>query len=268
MPHPSRRSLRTGLTLAALALAFACGGGGDTPSTANAGGTTPAAGAEPAAAAAVPSGPTGTLAGVVTYDDGDADTVIRMDADPVCQQLHPNPVETETLVKDAQGHLANVFVYVKDGLQGRWAPPAETVTLQQRGCVYTPHVAAAMVGQKVKIVNDDPTLHNVHGMAKVNEEFNQGQPFQGMELEKTFDKPEIGMRFKCDVHPWMLAYLHVMPNPFFAVTREDGSFTIPNLPPGTYTVEAWHEQLGTREGKATVAANGTATLDFTFKPAA
>lgn len=258
----AQKFLRAAVSVAALALVVACGGGGDKPAA-----TADAPAAEPDAAA--PSGPTGTVAGVVNYTNGDADTPIKMDADPVCQSLHSSEVTTETVVKGPAGQLANAFVYVKDGLQGgSWPKPSEPLRLTQKGCVYSPHVSAVMVGQPVKIVNDDPTLHNVHALAKTNAEFNQGQPFQGMELDKTFDKAEMAIPVKCDVHPWMLSYLHVMDHPFFAVTKEDGSFSIPNLPPGTYTIEAWHEQLGTQTQQVTVPASGTAQANFDFKPAA
>jgi hypothetical protein len=140
--------------------------------------------------------------------------------------------------------------------------------IDQKGCQYLPHVQGVMVGQKVKIVNSDPTLHNIHAHAKANPEFNQGQPFQGMEMEKVFDKVEVMIPFRCDVHPWMASYMGVLDHPFFAVSKADGSFEIPNLPPGSYTLEAWHESLGTQTADVTVAAGAPADANFSFKPAA
>jgi hypothetical protein len=190
-----------------------------------------------------------------------------MDADPVCAGLHSSPVESQTRVTGAGGELANVLVYIKTpGVTGR--APSEPVKLVQEGCIYKPHVAAVVVGQPLKVVNGDPTLHNVHALAKVNTEFNQAQPFQNMELDKTFDKPEMAIPIKCDVHPWMLSYLSVLPHPYFAVTGEDGSFSIDGVPAGTYEVEAWHESLGTQTGSATVTAGGASDLSFSFGAAA
>jgi plastocyanin len=258
----SQKILRAFCGVAALALVAACGGGEEAPAA-----SAPAADAT--APAAAPAGPSGSVAGKVTYVDGDADTPIKMDADPVCQSLHQSEVHTETVVKGAAGELANAFVYVKDGLPaGSYPTATEAVRLEQQGCVYKPHVTGVRVGQPVKIVNNDPTLHNVHALPKANTEFNQGQPFQGMELDKTFDQAEMAIPIKCDVHPWMLSYLHVMDHPFFAVSKEDGSFEIPDLPPGTYTIEAWHEQLGTQQQSVTVPESATAQANFEFKPAA
>ena len=183
------------------------------------------------------------IAGTISYANGDPDAAIQMDADPVCTGLHTEPVHTEKIVIDGGG-LANVFVYVKSGLTGSYPAPAEKAMLNQQGCQYSPHVSGIMVGQTLVIKNSDPTLHNVHALPKKNEEFNQGQPFQDMELEKTFDQAEVMVPFKCDVHPWMSSYMGVMDHPFFAVTGADGAFSIDGLPAGDYVIEAWHEDLG------------------------
>jgi plastocyanin len=254
------RMLAPALALAVVALP-GCGGGGESAEPA----APAAADSAPAAAApAVDASQTGSIKGAVTLQDGaDPDTAIKMDADPVCAGLHTTPVESQTRVTGAAGQLANVLVYVKTpGVTGR--APAEPLTLTQEGCIYKPHVAAVVVGQPVKIVNGDPTLHNVHALAKSNPEFNQAQPFQNMELEKKFDKPEMAISVKCDVHPWMQSYISVLPHPYFAVTGEDGSFTIDGVPAGTYEVEAWHESLGTQTGQATVTAGGAADVSFQF----
>jgi plastocyanin len=246
------------LALAVVALP-GCGGGGEDKAAAPAAESAPAADSAPA----VDSSQTGSIKGAVAFAGGtDPDTALKMDADPVCAGLHSAPVESQT-VAGAAGQLANVLVYIKTpGVTGK--APSTPVTLKQEGCIYHPHVAAVVVGQPLKVVNGDPTLHNVHALAKTNTEFNQAQPFQNMELDKTFDKPEMAISIKCDVHPWMQSYLSVLPHPYFAVTGEDGSFTIEGVPAGTYEVEAWHESLGTQTGQATVTAGGAADLAFSF----
>jgi plastocyanin len=251
-----------------VALAFAiaavgCGGGGETTSSTSSASSAPAA---PAAPTAAPSGPTGSVAGVATYSNGDPDAVIAMDADPVCMSLHSAPVETEKVVA-ADGNLANVFVYVKEGLTGSFPEPSGSKVLDQNGCQYKPHVSGIQVGQTLVIRNSDETLHNVHALPSKNSEFNNGQPFKGMELEHTFDTQEVMVPFKCDVHPWMNSYIGVVTHPFFAVTGTDGSFSIEGLPVGDYVLEAWHEQLGTKTMSVSVTDGGTAAAAFDFSPA-
>ena len=243
------------VALIAAFTAVACGGGSDAP---------PAEAPEPAEPVA--SGPTGSVAGVVTYVNGDPDAEISMDADPACVSMHSEPVHTEKVVA-TDGNLANVVVYVKDGVSGSYPPPSESALLDQVGCQYRPHVQAVQVGQTVVIRNSDETLHNVHALPSVNAEFNNGQPFQGMELEHSFDAVEVPVPLKCDVHPWMASYIAVLDHPFFAVTGTDGSFSIDGLPAGDYVVEAWHEELGTREMSVSVAADAAAAASFDFSPA-
>jgi len=125
-------------------------------------------------------------------------------------------------------------------------------------------VFGVMVGQTLEITNSDPTLHNIHALPKGNQEFNTGQPIQGMKTTHVFTNAEVMVPFKCDVHGWMNAYIGVLPHPFFATTGADGAFSISGLPPGTYTIEAWHEKLGTKTQSVTIAASGTATADFSF----
>ena len=254
----SKKVLSSALALAALTV-MACGGGGEAPA--------PKTEAPPAAPAATAQSGNAAITGSASYVNGDPDAEIRMAADPVCDGLHKEPVYSEKVVA-ADGKLANVFVYVKSGLTGSYPAPSESALLNQQGCKYTPHVSGIMVGQTLVIRNSDPTLHNVHAMAKKNEEFNQGQPFQDMEIEKTFDTPEVMVPFKCDVHPWMSSYLGVLDHPFFAVTGADGSFSIDGLPAGSYEVEAWHEELGARTLTVEVAADGSAQAEFDFSPAA
>jgi plastocyanin len=164
------------------------------------------------------------------------------------------------------GGLQNVFVYVKDGLGNRtFAAPATPVVLDQQGCHYVPHVVGIQVGQPMEIVNSDSTLHNVHALPKENGEFNQGQPLKGMKNVHTFTTKEVMVPFKCDVHGWMNAWVGVLDHPFYAVTGNDGSFSIKGLPPGTYTIEAWHEKLGTQTQMVTIGEKETKDVAMTFK---
>jgi plastocyanin len=241
-----------------LALLVACGGGGEKTSDTE----TPQASS--ATAPAVDTANAGSVKGTVTYDGPDEDTPIAMNADPTCAGLHPTPVDTNAYaVKD--GKLGNVFVYVKSGLEGKSFPvPAEKKELDQQGCLYHPRIFGIQVGQPLTIKNSDATLHNIHAMPKSNTEFNQGQPIQNMSFDKTFDKVEVMVPFKCDVHPWMSAHMGVVDNPYYAVSGDDGTFTIDKLPPGTYTLEAWHEKLGTATQQVTVAPNQAADVTFAF----
>lgn len=208
----------------------------------------------------------GTINGTVTYDGPIPKfKEIKMDADPVCLTHHKNPVYPQTLLLGDNQTLGNVFVYVKSGLTKKvYPPPAEPVVLDQKGCEYTPHVAGVMIGQTLKILNPDGTLHNVHAMSKINPEFNLAMPKFRTETSKTFDKAEFMFAIKCDVHPWMGAWISVMDHPFFATTQKEGTFTIADLPAGTYEIEAWHEKLGTKVMKVTVGSDDTQILEFVF----
>jgi plastocyanin len=175
------------------------------------------------------------------------------------------PTDERVLIGDA-GALQNVFVYVKDGLGNlRFPIPATSVVLDQKGCHYVPHVLGVQVGQNLEVVNSDPTLHNVHAVAKANQEFNQGQPLPGMKFTRQFSTPEVMVPFKCDVHSWMNAFIGVLDHPYFAVTGADGSFSLKGLPPGTYTIEAWHETLGTQTQSVTIGEKESKEIAFTFK---
>jgi plastocyanin len=190
--------------------------------------------------------------------------MIRTSSDPVCER-DGGVVASERLLVGPENQLQNVFVYVKDGLANIAFPvPAEPVILDQKGCRYDPHVFGVQVGQRVEVVNSDPTLHNVHGVARVNQEFNTGQPEQGMRFIRTFSASEVMVAFKCDVHGWMSAYAGVVAHPFFAVTGADGQFSIKGVPPGTYSIEAWHEMLGTRTQSVTVGQREAKRISFTF----
>jgi hypothetical protein len=208
----------------------------------------------------------GTISGNVAFTGTPpAPQKIGMEADPICAGLHKEPVFTEDVVVNPNGTLRHVFVYVKEGLEGKTFPvPAQAVVFDQRGCHYSPHVFGVQVNQTLEILNSDPTLHNVHGMPTQSREFNLGMPIQGMKLTRKFDKPEVMVKFKCDVHPWMNAYAGVLTHPFFSVTGEEGTFEIKDLPAGSYVVEAWHEKYGTQTQSVTVDETGTQTVNFSF----
>ena len=176
-----------------------------------------------------------------------ANAAIKMNADPYCMTANKTPQTQETYMVGKAGELGNVFVYVQDGLGDRtFEAPNDPVVIDQQNCRYHPHVMGLMVGQPLQILNSDPTLHNIHAIPTKNQEFNTGQPIQGMKTDHLFTATEVMVPFKCDVHGWMNAYAGVLDHPFFAVTGEDGTFSIKGLPPGTYKLAAWHEKLGTQ----------------------
>ena len=261
MRHRSR-SHRFGSHCLAAAMALsmlvaACGGGNaSAPATTAAPGPPPTP-VDPATAA--------TVRGKISFaGTAPARQPIRMTSDPNCAQPGA-PATAETVIVGGGGELQNVFVYVKDGLGNRtFAVPTTAATLDQRGCQYTPHVIGVQVGQPLEIVNSDATLHNVHAVPKQNGEFNTGQPLKGMKHTHTFSTKEVMVLFKCDVHGWMNAYVGVLDHPFFAATGADGSFALKGLPPGTYTIEAWHEKLGTQTQTVTVGEKETKDVAMTF----
>jgi plastocyanin len=254
----TRQLLRGTLYLSIVVLVAAGCGGGSEPAK-------PAAPAPPAATDKA-DGP-GVITGTVTFDGTPPRAApLPMDSDPKCT---PEPgAVSERLVVGSGKALKNVFVYVKDGLGARtYAVPTTAVVFDQKGCRYVPHVFGVQAGQTFEIANSDNTLHNVHALPKANREFNFGQPPKTPPVSRVFDKPEIGAPFRCDVHGWMNAYVNVVSHPFFAVTKDDGTFEIKGLPPGTYTVELWHEQLGTQSQSVTVDAAAPAKLAVAFKAA-
>ncbi len=222
---------------------------------------TPTPGSQPTASA----GGSSTVRGSVRLT-GEAPTpsAIKMSADPVCQQQHAAPFYGEEVVVNAGGMLKHVFVYVKEGVQGTFPPPTTPAVLNQSGCWYAPHVMGLQVNQPLEIVNSDATLHNVNAKPTANQPFNLAQPVKGMKATKKFAKPEVMVKFKCNVHPWMNAYAGVVEHPFFSVTDDGGAFTIAGLPAGAYVLEAWHEKYGTETQRLTVADGETASVEFTF----
>ena len=193
--------------------------------------------------------------------------VYRLDGDPKCVQLAAGEERrTENVLVGPGNTLQNAFVYVKSGLPPGFYPvPSQPVVLDQQKCRYTPHVIGVQVGQSLTIRNSDPLLHNVRSDGTVNQPFDVATPLQGIEVKRTFSTREVMVPFKCNVHAWMTAYVGVLEHPFFAVTDAAGRFSIANLPPGSYTLEVWHETFGTQTQQVTVAAKESKDLAFTYK---
>ena len=177
-----------------------------------------------------------------------------------------SPQKSEEVVVNDNGTLRNAFVWVKSGLPDKhWQVPTAAVELDQSGCMYKPHVLGVMTGQNIEIKNTDPTNHNIHPLPKSNQEWNESQPPGSVPKMQSFARQEVMIPVKCNIHPWMRAYIGVVSHPFFAVTGDDGTFTIKGLPPGTYTIETWHEKYGTQDQQVTVGAKESKTVDFSFK---
>ncbi len=233
----------------------------------------------PPAAAALPlfepdEATAATLSGTISFTGTPpARKPIQMESMPECAAMHPAPVlEEDVIVQD--GKLQNVFVYIKAGLEGkRFKVPEDAVLINQKGCMYEPHVFGMMATQSLLVRNSDHTAHNIHSLAKVspNPQFNFGQTQPKDDLltttskDKTFLAPEIMVKVKCEVHGWMHCWVGVLPHPYFAVSDEKGGWKIPNRPPGKYTIEAWHEKLGTQTQEIELKAGETKALDFTFE---
>ncbi len=191
---------------------------------------------------------------------------INMDQDPVCTEKHHGPVFAEDGAVNSNGTLPNVFVYVKAGAEKyTFAPPTESVTLDQVGCMYSPHVLGLMAGQVLEIASRDPTTHNIHPIPVNNREWNMAQTPGADVIKQKFMHPEIMIPVKCNQHPWMRAWIGVTSNPFFAVTGGDGAYTLKGLPPGDYTIGAWTATFGAEEQRVTLGAKETKTLNFKFQ---
>jgi plastocyanin len=217
-----------------------------------------------------PTGNEGTITGKVLFDGASAPETkpIDMAADAACAAKNPNAVAEDVVVKN--GAVEYVFVYIKDGqtTEGnkkldsfKWDAPGDA-TLDQSGCHYVPHMVAVQVGQKLNVTNSDPTTHNVNVQPKNNDPFNQAQGQSAPPITAVFKRAEVLIPAKCNQHPWMKAWIAVTKHPFAAVTKEDGTFTIKNVPPGTYTLEAWHEKFGTKTAQVKVDSKGTVTQEF------
>lgn len=249
------------MTLSLIAIAAGCGGGGGDEAAPAGGEAAPSAGyfkVDPAKAA--------TITGKINLE-GDPPKVrpINMSAELDCKELHTGAVMPEVVVaKD--GKLQNVFVWVKSGLgDKKFEVSSEPVRLNQKGCVYVPHVLGLQTNQLIKIANSDPMTHNVHPLPKKNREWNKSQSPGASELEYRFPRVELKLAVKCNIHPWMRSYIHVVEHPFFAVTGADGTFEIKGLPAGAYTIEAVHERLGEQEISVTVGDAESKDVELTFK---
>ena len=209
----------------------------------------------------------GDIQGEISFD-GKAPKMksLRMDADPVCVANNTVVPRREWLILDENNGIKNVLVFVKESsnksLEGEFNAPENPAVIDQNGCVYVPHVLGVMVGQKLDILNSDGTLHNIHALPRVNKEFNKAMPRSKKRMTVQFDKSEAPFKVKCDVHPWMGAFIGVFEHPYFAVTDDDGSYVISGLEPGDYVIEAWHERLGSQTANVTV---GDSAANFTFK---
>ena len=207
----------------------------------------------------------GSITGTITFE-GKAPKMrpLKLDADPICVVNNEIAPKKEWLILDENKGVKNVLVFVTEGLNIDYSPPEEPVVIDQKGCIYSPHVLGIMAGQQLDILNNDGTLHNIHALPKVNKEFNKAQPRSKKKLSVKFEKPEAPFKVKCDVHPWMGAYIGVFDHPCFAVSGDDGTYIISDLKPGEYVIEAWHEKLGSQTANVTVS-DSAAHQDFTFK---
>ena len=259
-----KRALFLGLGLLVLGYSAACGGGEPADTT------QPADTAQPAPATA--AGPVqelgnSSVAGTISFSgEAPALPALSMDAEPECAAMHDGPVPAEMLLLGDGNTMGNIIVWVSSGLPdgANWAVPTTPVVIDQVGCLYVPHAMGIMVGQAYNILNSDGMLHNIHTLPEVNTTFNRAMPATLTEVTTTFNMPEAVFQIKCDVHPWMSAYIGVFSHPFFSTTSADGTFTISGLDPGTYEISAWHERLGTQTASITVGDSETASQDFTF----
>jgi len=216
-----------------------------------------------AIAFARPSG--GSISGKVTYEGTPArQKPIDMSKEPSCAAQHTTPITTETVVTGPGNALENVVVYVSAGVPDDTTPPAQAASITQKGCQYLPHVVPMVVNQELKVINADQTSHNIHPLAKVNREWNKSQPPGTPPFTEKFDKPEF-IPVKCNIHPWMHSSFAVLKNSHYSVSSGDGGFTLANLPPGKYTVTAWHEAYGDQTQEVTISGSETKTITFVFK---
>jgi len=211
---------------------------------------------------AVPGG--GTVSGKITYEGTPAkQKPIDMSKEPSCAKQYSTPATTETVVTGPNNALENVVVYISAGVPDDPAP-SQAAVFTQKGCRYTPHVLAFQVNQQLEVVNDDQTSHNIHPLPKVNREWNKSQPPGTPPIVDKYDKPEF-IPVKCNVHPWMHGTFAVLKNSHYSISAEGGDFKLPNLPPGKYTVTAWHESYGEQTQEVTIAGSETKTVNFVFK---
>jgi len=191
---------------------------------------------------------------------------INMAAVPNCAKQHGTPALTETVIAGNNNTLQDVVVYLRgDFSQYSFDRAKPSVTIDQKGCVYEPHVVALVTGQELEVTNSDQATHNINASPKVNRRWNESQPPGGAPINQSFERAEIGIPLKCNVHPWMKAYVAVFSNPYFQVTGEDGSFQIKGVPPGTYTLTAWHEFYGMSQQALTLGPGEAKTINISFR---
>lgn len=252
------------MILSACALGAACGGGAEKTDQTR----TSTAPAQPASYFKVDPATAAAVHGAITYaGPKPTQAIVAMDAEDACVKMHGGkPVYDDALVVGSSGGVANAFVYIKSGLEGKRFEPAKTpVVLDQRGCMFTPRVLGLEAGEPLAVRNSDPFEHNVHPAPKNNREWNEGMtPGQPDVLHK-FAREEVMIRVKCNVHPWMRAWIGVVEHPYFAVTGTDGSFDLTNVPPGDYTLAAWHEKLGERTQQIHVAPSSAQSVSLAFQ---
>jgi hypothetical protein len=207
----------------------------------------------------------GSISGKVTYEGTPAKQMpIDMSKEPNCAKQHAAPLMTETVVVGPGNALVNVIVYISAGTPDDSPTPTQAVVITQKGCQYLPHVVPMLVSQELKVVNDDQTSHNIHPLAKINREWNKSQPPGTPPISEKFERPEF-IPVKCNIHPWMHGTFAVLKNSHYAVSAADGRFTLPNLPPGKYTITAWHESYGERAQEVTITGSEAQAVDFVFK---
>lgn len=225
---------------------------------------------EPVPTAVVDPATTGTINGTVTFEGTPPEfRPIDMAAEPPCVKANPTPVIPPVVVLGPKKELANVAVYIKSGLASyKYDTPATPATLDQQGCMYSPRVLALMTHQTLEVKNTDPTSHNVHVMPHHNKQWNYSLPTGAAPYETHFDHPELAMAVMCNVHPWMRAFIFVFSHPYYQITSKTGTFELKNVPPGTYTIEAWHERFGVQDQIVALAPKEAKEISFVFKPAA
>jgi len=213
---------------------------------------------------------TGTITGSIKLDGNPPEMKnISMAAAQKCAEQRSAPAMTQTVVPGGNGTLQNVVVYLK-GDFSRYSFPKMTtpVTIDQQGCMFNPHVLAVMIGQPLRVINSDAMGHNINAASKNSPRQNESQPAGSTPKDMSFAHEEIAISVKCNIHPWMKAYIAVVGTPYFQVTGQDGSFELKNVPPGTYTLTAWHETYGTSEQSVTIGPKEEKAVNITIKAAA